>query len=939
MSTAITLFLMSAMTFSLIALPFATAQPALIMNLPGTEGDIPNSYVLFGSTQPFDIDLNGGPGGGQDIELWCWYPGRVDSTYIGTYVTASNGDLDVYDFDFNETGDFLLYWAYPVNASISNVEIARVVTKLPPTELNQYFLDKWGGEIPTWVYGVVTPNPCGVNQEVWIGLFNFQVPPGASAGNDIRWEYSVTITRPDGQTERIPASGTIVSDSTGSAFTTYTPAATGNYTIEVKFHELLYRWTDRDYEDITFAESTHTSTLVVQQEPVIPLEESVYPLPTEYWKRPIEGQNNAWFQVSSNWLSGPKDEDYGGGWSDNRFQTDGVGPNSPHILWTKVTEDGGVVGGANFSVPGEVFNAGHQYQTRWGEQIIMWGRLYYELPRTWSGGGGGWICVDLRTGEEIWYSDEISDPAFGYYYDWDDMNQHGITNPGWLFTNNFGQGIHPRYGTEDGPELDNVPSGETLLGPNGEHLRYVLDSDGWLGQWNSSRVFKSGTGTYDASDEDNYDWNVSAPWRVGMSSVSVESVILDDILLGRNGSHPSAPSYGYPEEVTVWAVSLKPGSRGQLMWMKNYETTTQDNTNLLFRRAGEGVFVFVRTPEMIWEGYDMYTGNKLWESEAEGDFNPYAYYITSTNHRVYGHSIAYGKLFSTGYGGAVFCYDLYNGTLLWRYEAPTYRTKFPYYTMMIGAIADGKIYLGTHEHSADTPLFKGNRIRCLDVNTGEEVWTMLGWSHPSAMAVADGTLVYWNNYDHQVYAIAKGPSSTTALIRNNVITHGGSVLVEGSVIDISAGTKQHEQAMRFPNGVPAVSDESMGEWMEYVYMQKPKPTDVTGVEIVVTVLDPNGNSYEVGRTTNDASGTFCLDFEPEVPGKYTVTATFAGSESYWPSYAQTYLLVEEAPATTPVPTAEPESVADLYFLPMSIGMIIAIVIVLILLVLMMLRKR
>ncbi len=41
------------------------------------------------------------------------------------------------------------------------------------------------------------------------------------------------------------------------------------------------------------------------------------------------------------------------------------------------------------------------------------------------------------------------------------------------------------------------------------------------------------------------------------------------------------------------------------------------------------------------------------------------------------------------------------------------------------------------------------------------------------------------------------------------------------MVDISAGTKQAEQAARFPNGVPVVADESMSAWMEYVYMQKP----------------------------------------------------------------------------------------------------------------------
>jgi hypothetical protein len=163
--------------------------------------------------------------------------------------------------------------------------------------------------------------------------------------------------------------------------------------------------------------------------------------------------------------------------------------------------------------------------------------------------------------------------------------------------------------------------------------------------------------------------------------------------------------------------------------------------------------------------------------------------------------------------------------------------------------------------------------------------------------------------------------------------------VKGSVTDISAGTKQNEQAARFPSGVPAVSNESMTEWMEYVYMQKPRPTNATGVDVVISVLDPNNNVYEVGRTTSDSSGFYKLAFTPEVPGEYTIIATFEGSESYWGSYAETAINVEEAPAATPEPTPMPASIADQYFLPMSIGTIVAIIVVLVLLVLILLRKK
>jgi hypothetical protein len=195
-----------------------------------------------------------------------------------------------------------------------------------------------------------------------------------------------------------------------------------------------------------------------------------------------------------------------------------------------------------------------------------------------------------------------------------------------------------------------------------------------------------------------------------------------------------------------------------------------------------------------------------------------------------------------------------------------------------------------------------------------------------------------NGYDNRIYSVGRGPSATAVTASPKVTVYGSSVLVEGTVIDTAAGTKENEQAARFPNGVPAVSDESMSDWMEYVYMQRPRPTDTVGVEVIVSVIDPNNNFYEVGRATSDENGMYSVAFIPEVPGKYTIYASFEGSEGYWPSQAETAINVEEAPAATPEPTPTPASAADLYFLPMSAGMIVAIVVVLALLILI-LRRR
>jgi len=183
--------------------------------------------------------------------------------------------------------------------------------------------------------------------------------------------------------------------------------------------------------------------------------------------------------------------------------------------------------------------------------------------------------------------------------------------------------------------------------------------------------------------------------------------------------------------------------------------------------------------------------------------------------------------------------------------------------------------------------------------------------------------------------VGRGPSATTVVASPKVSVHGSSVLVEGSVIDIAAGTQQDEQAARFPDGVPAVSDESMSDWMEYVYMQRPRPSDVVGVEVVVYEDDPNGNHYEVGRTTSDEDGFFKLTFEPLVPGEYTVIASFEGSDAYWRSHANAAISVEEAPAATPVPTPVPQEPVGTYFAISTIVLLVAIAVAVILL----LRKR
>jgi outer membrane protein assembly factor BamB len=812
-------------------------------------------------------------------------------------------------------------------------------------------------EIKTYAYLNLAPDRVGVGQTIFVVMWSSALLPGAALTNDIRWQgYTVTVTKPDQKTETLGPPEGFTADPTSTIYTTYTPDKAGTYTFVFSYPDMVYSWGGAYNNDVFLGATSQTMTLTVQEEPIP--EAPTYPLPTEYWTRPIEGRNTNWFSISSNWLGTGAPPI-----ATTNFQQDGIAPNSAHVMWTKPIQEGGVVGGTNVGPAGNTFYMGGSYNHRFRNPIIMWGRLYYEEPLGLSGTAGDEVCVDLRTGQEIWRRNDVSPLSFGYYYDADTPNQHGVFYEGILFTSNFRQAYDPRTGDQLF-SVNGVPSGYAVIGPAGEILRYTLSNAGnstnpnyYLAQWNSSKLWNllSNTptipSTVDASTPDRYDWNVSISWRDDMSSVSVVNAFLDDVMLGRNGTLPAWNNQA--TEYTMWAISLKPESRGRLLWMKTYPAPSGDISIIIRPETVDSetrMFTIYEKETMNWYGYGLDDGLKKWGPVA--NLRPFDYFSGSvTTENTGSHHVAYGNLYVSGYGGLLSCIDMVTGERKWVYgnggegnstfsglESPW--GNFP---LMIGAIADGKIYLFTNEHSPNTPQYKGALIRCLNATTGEEIWTLPGWGEGGSFmsnngAIADGFYTYLNTYDMQIYCIGKGPSATTISASPKVSVNGDSVLVEGTVIDTATGTGQAEQIARFPDGVPAVSDEGMSAWMEYVYMQKPRPTNTTGVEVLLSVVDPNNNCYEVGRATTDANGMFKLAFTPQVPGEYTVIASFEGSESYWSSSAETAISVNEAPAATPEPTPTPAPLTDAYVMGFGIGIIITIVLVGLLLFLL-LRKR
>ena len=817
------------------------------------------------------------------------------------------------------------------------------------------------GEMTSYAYLHVSPDPVGVSQATYISMWVDVALPQSLITNDIRRkDYTLTITKPDGKTET--KHWDVISDTTGVQYISFTPVLVGTYTLKFDYGGQVYTWNDtaamRVWTGVKFLPDSTTMTFTVQEEP-LPDPLGSYPLPTEYWTRPIEGQNTNWYTISSHWLRGNYFGTFQMTSNYNLWQKDGVAPNSPHIMWTKPIEFGGVVGGGNTGVNGATYYSGGSYEGRFATAIIMSGRLYFQRPLSNNGGTGAYVSVDLRTGETLWENPTIA-PTFGQLEWFDSPNQHGVIPSGYLWQTSGTTWI--AYDPYRGSWLFNitdVPAGTDVYNSNGEITRYVLNYNARrLALWNFTQVLTNGTLTsggyrpinqvYNTSQRNSYSWNVTIPNLPGLQSPTIHAILPGDIILGRSSAiNPAVGSVrSMPDPYTVWAISDKPDSRGSLLWIKNYSAPAGNLT----RHLGpvdpvNRVWTMTDGETQQWLGYSLSDGSLLW-GPTTTEVRDLQYFGSGEGMGQRGVT-AYGNLYVQGFAGELFAYSTKDGTLLWKYNNTDggLETPWGFRPIFIAAIADGKVYAFNNEHSPNSPLYKGNKIYALNATTGEEIYTMLGWAGQSGgpgaqtSVLAEGFLVYYNYYDNQIYSIGKGPSSITVTAPDVGIELGKSLVIRGTVTDTAAGTKQNEIATRFPNGVPAMSDDSMSAWMEYVYMQKPKPTDATGVPVTIDVIDANGNYRNIGTATSDSSGIFTFSWIPDIEGDYKVIASFAGSESYWPSFAKTSFVVDSAPTPPPETPQPTPSMADTYFLPAVSGIIVVLIVVVVLLALLLFKKR
>ena len=415
---------------------------------------------------------------------------------------------------------------------------------------------------------------------------------------------------------------------------------------------------------------------------------------------------------------------------------------------------------------------------------------------------------------------------------------------------------------------------------------------------------------------------VSFTPNLGITSVDTDVIITT--------STPNAPSNNYNAGYLIEAGYST--ANGAMLWIKNQTETPFTKLNGSGQNGalliGDGKYFEANQNTLTITAYSQQTGNKVWATKLP-DANTYDVYITNS-------FIAEGVMYSFGLGGDIYALNLADGAVLWHQTttailgpagSDTPYGVWPIWTQGEAVtIADGVLYFPIgHEYSP--PLFRGAHEVCLNITNGQPIWNVLGVFVDSPAAISDGVMTTVNAYDNQIYAFGKGPTRTTVSAPQAGVTTATPVTITGTIIDISAGASQQAVAANFPNGLPAVSDDSQSQFMEAVYEQQPMPNNTTGVPIVLSVMDSNGNYRQIGTTTSNAMGTYSYTWTPDITGDFTIYANFPGSESYYASNAASAFHATSPAATSTPQPIQQTSMADLYLVPGIIGIIITIIVV------------
>jgi hypothetical protein len=793
------------------------------------------------------------------------------------------------------------------------------------------------------------PNPVGVGQSI---LVNLWIQPPLHVVRLFKDAYIVTFTKPDGTVAKVGPLSSYLGDAT--AWFEYAMDQVGTWKIKFDFTGAYFPrgnyTTPGSFQhgaNVSFPNSAYYKPssdgpydLVVQTDPAGRW--PTVPLPTDYWTRPASPENRDWWPILGNY---PPTGIVGGGpgWpaDTNTYMSNYLyipyvqGPKSAHIVWKRQDNIGGLIGGtlgqdslSNSGGSPSIVYAGRCYQTVTKVKQILVNGTYLDMPTS------VWQCYDLRTGEVYW-------------------EQQGITQTPTMIV----------YITRTS---ETVPGEEAQLSGLQVNLMYVgsgrlIYYNPWFGTPTLNiSIAPLTTGTFYKADENGWP-KFLAVQTIGSKNFLIDWTIVGDIAFGgatnlrlgvvRNITWPFASlgTVDYEAGVAVNTESLTTlgtggigagfvvayGQRimgasltnGQLLFNTTTDISlgTQGFFSASTSVADHGKFA-VRLNDGHWHCWDLTSGKQLWVSELSswpwGTFGCYGV-------QSYG-----GNIISNQYDGVV-AYKWADGKIAWWYK---YKAEYPYetpyqdnYPWFTGTtrIADGVVYTYNTEHSPSNPVQRGLKLHAINATTGEGIWNITGSLAPGA--VADGYMTAGNSYDAYMYVFGRGKSSATVTASPAVIANGATVLIQGTVMD---------QSPAQPN-TPCVSKDSMATQMEYLHMQHPingvdGKAVMTGVPVTLTAIGSDGTVIDIGAaTTNAYYGTFSKAWTPPKEDTYTISASFAGDDSYGSSGAGTAVSVGPAPAAITFP----EQQAPIDYTMTIIGGVIAVIIAVAIVGILLYRKK
>ena len=791
----------------------------------------------------------------------------------------------------------------------------------------------------------ISPKTIGLGQEALINIMTYPGPSGPtyeaqSLVSGLTGGFSnitITITKPNGQTEtymptdetlqragiNIPGQAEIV----GHLQFYYKPEMTGTYNFTANFPGKTYT-TDNQHANLNYSvyykpsESTLTATLTVVNEIVLAGLLNGYPwlpLPKDYWQNPVSTNNRDWFAISGDWVQARYNIL---GTNYNPYST---APTSSHIIWANQVSQGGIIGGIWGSLP---YGGGNG-----AGGIILDGKIYQNSKN------GYYDCIDLRTGKLLWTAPGNINGAQRYkapYQTEAQANQGAISEWLWSGIGGSNTGTGPtswlQYNPYNGDLLRNITNVPkdlmSIKYDDGSPIFWCVQGN--LSLFNTSEPMKLPylnlikwdlsklTDTVVYSQVNTNDWARGVVWNV--------SIMQDDQVSIGDNNFQGVKSFPYDEAGVVIvrsrnAMQTMAGydmETGAFLWKNNATVLNIDVRDEGIATSSAGPMIMADGASNNFVAYNVKTGQEIWRApsgELPWGMLP-AYTFVHNN----------GVTFMGSYDGHVYAYNITDGKQIWKSdyvgaEDESIYNNQPFNGAAIGA--DGILYYSTATTYSLMPRTRFHELIAINETTGQFLWRLPIGMNPTA--IADGYLIATDSENGMQYSIGKGQTQTTITAPLTTTTTGTSILIQGSVLDLSPGA---------PN-TPAISDTDMDEWMDYLYGQNASlinsPPMPHGVDVRLTAVDSNGNQIDIGTVTSDSSGLYKVMWTPDTEGEYTIYATFDGSNSYWGSYATTALGVAQA-------TDSSTQTATDYTLPI-IGSAVAVIIAVVLATVLILKKK